>query len=319
MSNFIDEQVDNAKAIDGQQLAISTIDNNVAVSAGAGSGKTRVLVERFLHILEQGQANGKEVAPKEILAITFTRKAAGEMKERVRSKMNEKIATTNSEFWKKQLGELERAQITTIHGLCSRLLKENPVELGIDPAFNLAEEFEGAEFLQECLNDFVRHGLRVQNADLFTLTNAYGFQRTIDQLGSLVGSLEEIIAFGDLTKSYQENFANEPAAKARLCWMIEALTNNPDFKDSKSVIKLKENLSEVTEGILKEPSDFSAYNLYVSKISKPRNVNGEPLYEIKNLQAYLLKLDVDRASVPLVQAWQKVLQEPSVHKAKNSK
>ena len=193
MSNFIDEQVDNAKAIDGQQLAISTIDNNVAVSAGAGSGKTRVLVERFLHILEQGQANGKEVAPKEILAITFTRKAAGEMKERIRSKMNEKIATTNSEFWKKQLGELERAQITTIHGLCSRLLKENPVELGIDPAFNLAEEFEGAEFLQECLNDFVRQGLRAQNADLFTLTNAYGFKNTINQLESLVGSIDEII------------------------------------------------------------------------------------------------------------------------------
>ena len=111
MSNFTDQQLQ----------AITTIDNNVAVSAGAGSGKTRVLVERFLHILEQG----KNVSPKEILAITFTRKAAGEMKERVRISMEDRLAADVNGFWKNHLQELERAQITTIHGFCNRLLKEN--------------------------------------------------------------------------------------------------------------------------------------------------------------------------------------------------
>ena len=62
-----------------QQKAISTLDRNVSVSAGAGSGKTRVLVERFLKILQERKATAQE-----ILAITFTRKAAREMQERVR-------------------------------------------------------------------------------------------------------------------------------------------------------------------------------------------------------------------------------------------
>ena len=61
-----------------QQEAISTLDRNVSVSAGAGSGKTRVLVERFLKILQERKATAQE-----ILAITFTRKAAREMRERV--------------------------------------------------------------------------------------------------------------------------------------------------------------------------------------------------------------------------------------------
>ena len=86
MSNFTDQQLQ----------AITTIDNNVAVSAGAGSGKTRVLVERFLHILEQS----KNVSPKEILAITFTRKAAGEMKERVRTSMEDRLANDENGFWR---------------------------------------------------------------------------------------------------------------------------------------------------------------------------------------------------------------------------
>ena len=185
MSNFTDQQLQ----------AITTIDNNVAVSAGAGSGKTRVLVERFLHILEQG----KNVSPKEILAITFTRKAAGEMKERVRVSMEDRLADDVNGFWKNHLQELERAQITTIHGFCNRLLKENPVETGLDPAFKLAEEFEGEEYLQTCLLDFVRQGLKKQQQELIVLTNAYGINGTLNQLQSLVQEMDEIIAFGDLT------------------------------------------------------------------------------------------------------------------------
>ena len=169
MSNFTPQQLQ----------AITTINNNVSVSAGAGSGKTRVLVERFLHILEAGKEAKKPISAKEILAITFTRKAAGEMKERVRSSMEAKLAGDMDGFWKEQLVELERGQITTIHGFCNRLLKENPVELGLDPAFTLAEEFEAEEYLQNCLLDFVRQGLKQQRTELSLLTNAYGINGTI--------------------------------------------------------------------------------------------------------------------------------------------
>ena len=296
MSNFTDQQLQ----------AITTIDSNVAVSAGAGSGKTRVLVERFLHILEQG----KNVSPKEILAITFTRKAAGEMKERVRTSMEARLANDVNDFWKNHLKELERAQITTIHGFCNRLLKENPVETGLDPAFKLAEEFEGEEYLKACLLDFVRQGLKKQQADLVLLTNAYGINGTISQLQSLVQEMDEIIAFGDLTVAYQKILDEEPAAKARLCYLVEEFSKRDDLgktKTAEAVALLRENLHEVLDGIKQEPSDFTAYITYVQKIGSYKKIK-EQIDEIKNLYGSLLNLDADRAALPLVEAWQKVLQ-----------
>ncbi len=302
MSDFTSEQL----------AAITTIDNNVSVSAGAGSGKTRVLVERFLHILEQGNIKGKPVSPREILAITFTRKAAGEMKERVRKRITEKLTEAGDTFWKEVLDELERAQITTIHGFCSRLLKENPVELGLDPSFNLAEEFEGEEYLQECLLEFVRQGLRQQRPELIFLTNTYGVNSTISQLQSLLPQLDDIIAFGDLTKAYKDRIDAEPAGKARLCSLIEELANWDGLGKNKtavSVALLKENLTEVTEGILQEPSDFTAYNIYVGGIKNPAKAVKDLVVAIKELQQGLFNLNVDRAALPLVTAWQKVVQD----------
>ena len=108
-----------------QDQAIRCIEKNVVVSAGAGSGKTRVLVERFLYILEQGlQEAEKNVSPRTILAVTFTRKAATEMRDRIRRKLMEKIETEpdNAIFWRGQLKELSRASIGTIHSLCSGIL-----------------------------------------------------------------------------------------------------------------------------------------------------------------------------------------------------
>ena len=305
MSNFTPQQLQ----------AITTINNNVSVSAGAGSGKTRVLVERFLHILEVGKKAKKPISAKEILAITFTRKAVGEMKERVRSSMEAKLAGDIDGFWKEQLVELERGQITTIHGFCNRLLKENPVELGLDPAFTLAEEFEAEEYLQNCLLDFVRQGLKQQRTELSLLTNAYGINGTISQLQSLVGQMDEVLAFGDLTKSYQKILQDEPAAKARLCNLVAAFAHRDDLgknKTAEAVALLKENLQDIVSGIQKEPSDFTAYDTYLGKLRSTTKIKAQ-LEEIKSLKASLLNLDVDRAALPLVEAWQKVLQDFAVY------
>ena len=134
-----------------QKKAKVTIDRNVSVSAGAGSGKTRVLVERFLYILEQTRYDANPVIPEEILAITFTRKAAGEMKEKLYDDLRDMLASEideetgkkiDIEFWQQVMNSIEQAPITTIHGLCNRLLKENPVEAALDPGFQVAEEYE---------------------------------------------------------------------------------------------------------------------------------------------------------------------------------
>ncbi len=302
MSNFTPQQ----------EAAITTIDRNVAVSAGAGSGKTRVLVERFLHILREGLRTGKHVSAGEILAITFTRKAAGEMKERLFTSMRELLTQENEHeaFWKQQLVELERAQITTIHGFCNRVLKENPVEAALDPNFTLADEFAQTEYLQTSLRNFVRQALEKNDEAAQKLAEAYGVHGLLTQMESLVPQLEDILAFEDLLAPYYEFLTAEPAQKARLCSLIEELVARKGelgkTKQAQSVTLLEENLHEVLNGIKAEPTDFTAYNTYVGILTKTGKLK-DLIVELKDIQSGLLSLEVDKAALPLLEAWQKVL------------
>ncbi len=132
-----------------QQAAIGALDANVAVSAGAGAGKTRVLVERYLNILAHDKA-----ACDGILAITFTNKAAKEMKERIRKRASELAAAADGEDgrrWRAVLGELEYAPIGTFHSFCARVLRENPVEAALDPNFAVLDEAETALLTEKAL------------------------------------------------------------------------------------------------------------------------------------------------------------------------
>lgn len=118
-----------------QQDAITIIDRDLAVTAGAGSGKTRVLVERYLNLLNQG------IEIHEIAAITFTKKAAQEMKDRIRAAVPE------------QTEAVEGAQISTIHSLCQRIIEEHPLEARIDPRFRVGEEWETEALLLQVIEE----------------------------------------------------------------------------------------------------------------------------------------------------------------------
>jgi ATP-dependent exoDNAse (exonuclease V) beta subunit len=106
---------------------VSNLGRNVCVVAGPGSGKTRVLVEYFTRLVAQG------VPPSRILAITFTEKAANNVKERLAEAFEDDPALRR---------ELERAHVSTVHGFCARLLRENAVFAGIDPEFRVLDEQE---------------------------------------------------------------------------------------------------------------------------------------------------------------------------------
>lgn len=119
-----------------QQEAVSTRVPNVLVSAGAGSGKTRVLTQRYLDLLEH---DGLQV--EQILTLTFTRKAALEMRERISRALEAKGMVTHRRA-------ITRAPIGTIHSFCERVLREHALQAGIDPNFRLLDDAE-ARTLQE--------------------------------------------------------------------------------------------------------------------------------------------------------------------------
>lgn len=126
-----------------------------AVVAGAGSGKTATLTNRIVYALEHPAQSGVDDIG-QILAITYTSKAAGELKSRIRSALQE--AGLRDARLAEQALKVDGAWIGTIHGMCSRILKENAFSLGIDPAFGiLPEDVRGqlrAEAVEEVLTAY---------------------------------------------------------------------------------------------------------------------------------------------------------------------
>ena len=144
-----------------QTAAIETLKQHVSVTAGPGAGKTFVLVERYLHILRTNPRLNID----QIVAITFTNRAANEMRERLRKRLDEILEETSGDDrrrWMRYKRTLDGAIITTIHGFCSRLLREFPVEAHLDPQFVLLDEHQAAALLEhaveESLTEFINAG-----------------------------------------------------------------------------------------------------------------------------------------------------------------
>lgn len=203
-----------------QEESIKTLDKNLLVSAGAGSGKTRILVERFIHILETERA-----AVDEIVAITFTNKAADEMRERIRKTAGERISSAKNERdrkkWLAIKHEVEGARISTFHGFCSRLLRENPLEARVDPAFRVMDEVQMTLMLNAAVQDIIFKSLEEgheRTGDLIMRYGKDGLTRLIKQAYELVrGSGMSFDDCLQLTlKSLHESLGMIDSAKRRV-------------------------------------------------------------------------------------------------------
>ena len=156
-SPALPEETADARA---RRLAVDPT-RNVALEASAGTGKTRVLVDRYVRLLEAG------VAPRNILAITFTRKAAAEMRQRVMATLRQRhreggIAAAR---WREIRDAAGDIAISTIDAFCLSLLHEFPLEAGVDPGFDLADETETPRFVESSLDAALAIGRAVSLQD----------------------------------------------------------------------------------------------------------------------------------------------------------
>ena len=166
-----------------QAAAAYEIDKHVSVTAGPGSGKTTVLVERYVHILRE-----HNLSIDQIVAITFTNRAANEMHERLRGELNQMLRIANEDErrrWLNYKRTLDGAVITTIHGFCARLLREFPIEARVDPQFLLLDEHRAAMMLEliveEVLSEFISGG----HIEISRLTLGVGRSRLAAALAQL--------------------------------------------------------------------------------------------------------------------------------------
>jgi hypothetical protein len=166
-----------------RQFAIDP-SNNVVLEASAGTGKTSVLVGRYVNLLKRG------VDPSNILAITFTRKAAAEMRERILRELRESAARSEVDRaqWREIRDRLGDIAISTIDAFCLSLLREFPLEADLDPAFDMADETEVPRLIEESLDHALRRliGIARTDPDVALVFAQLGMARTREGLALLL-------------------------------------------------------------------------------------------------------------------------------------
>lgn len=235
------------------------LDTNLLVEAGAGSGKTTALVGRMAALVASGGATVDEIA-----AVTFTRKAAGELRERFQARLEADIAAADPDSetltrLRAGLDEIDRAFIGTIHAFCARLLRERPLEVGLDPAFEEIPVEERLSFRRRWWDAYLERRTREADPALGELAAA-GLRAA-----QLFGLFDRLVENPDVHFPADESVAPSAAEVTAVRAELDALTSlgmelMPDRQPTKgwdSTQKKLRTLSftrEVTGW--KEPADF---------------------------------------------------------------
>ncbi len=178
-----------------QQTKALDLNKHISLTANAGSGKTRVLVERYVEALKCG------VGVEEILCLTFTEKAALELKEKIGARIGSEIEAgedsneNHLKALKTARNKMLDANISTIHSFCAQVLREYPVEAGIDANFKVLEDFDSAALKEESCDRAIRDALAVErknHGDSYNLLVRLGYNKTLAILCELLDNREKI-------------------------------------------------------------------------------------------------------------------------------
>ena len=196
------------------QARAATYPDSVAVVAGAGTGKTHMLSHRFLFHLEQG------LDPLQIVAVTFTERAAAELRARIRALVARALPDRPE-----VPVALEAAQISTLHALAARVCRDHPEEAGVPPDFTVLDELEGQLWLAERLDE----ALAELPAEVFAELS-YGDVR--DALARMLGDpVEAQAALERPVDGWQHSVASARREA------LDELTGDPAWRDAAKVVR----------------------------------------------------------------------------------
>lgn len=203
-----------------QAAALETRAVSIALSAGAGCGKTYVLTKRFLaHVdpddsqIAAAMAAGKKKELAELpqlIAITFTERAAREMRERIRSETLKRLQAADeaaAPYWLSLFRSLDTARISTFHAFCASLLRSHAVEAGLDPSFAILEENTARTLASETAEDTLRETLSTNEPEILALASQYGIEGLLERATALAGEIR-----GQDAQAWLEHAPDEIAA-----------------------------------------------------------------------------------------------------------
>ncbi len=290
---------------------------NFCVSAGAGSGKTAVLVELYLRFLEETlKGEARDIPPTgeegtktrpcrvlDIVAITFTEKAAAEMKQRLREAIDQELRDSAARgdeaacrFWKEQKNDFSLAFISTFHSFCRRILREYPVEAGVDPTFSVLAEEDALALQREIVEAVVLEALDGAITDpdmpLGRLVRTFGlrgfafreglFERLLSVMNRIVNAgftIEEVVARHAAKPPPGGGATKEQLLTAFRSLVAALLEARDDPKGSKAIRKRIEPACACLERIeragltargVEEIRSFTARNWGTGRIGRAR-------------------------------------------------
>jgi ATP-dependent exoDNAse (exonuclease V) beta subunit len=219
---------------EARELIATALDTTLIVEAAAGTGKTTALVGRIVRIIAEGKADVGA-----IVAVTFTEKAAGELKLRLRERLDRaRVAAGHDAEQRKLLDQaltqLEEAHVGTIHAFCADLLRERPVEAGVDPLFEVLTEPASARLFDEAFGRWLQEALADPPEGVRRALRRSAFGGEDGPVDRLRKAAWELAQWRDFTAPWTRNpFDREAEIHALVSRLHEVaeLTRGPASKD----------------------------------------------------------------------------------------
>ena len=239
-----------------QKQVISLRNRNILVSAAAGSGKTAVLVERIISVVTD------PVHPVDIdrlLVVTFTRAAAGEMKERIGRALEKKLQEDpENEHLQKQGVLLNHAQISTIHGFCTYVIQNYFHRIDLDPGYRIADEGELKLLKGEILRDMLEFEYARSDQDFLEFSEAFAPGKSDKRIEDLILRVYDYAVSDPWPEGWLERCVNSYRAETeeelnQSCWMQELLA------EVKRLLKSAAEAAEQNIVLAEEPEGPSSY------------------------------------------------------------
>ncbi|MBO5889091.1 MAG: UvrD-helicase domain-containing protein [Clostridia bacterium] len=269
-----------------QNSAINHDKGNLIVSASAGSGKTHVIIERIIRLVRD-----KKVSVSKILAVTFTRLAAEEMKDKLKKALINEFNKTGDLYFKNKLSEVSVADISTIHSFLSNLLRTYFYAIDLDATFEVLDERRSNKIINKAIDELFEELYENSDSEFLQLLTYYSSKRKDKKLKEIIIKLYEfsrsedsLDALEEKSKNHFVNSCNNAISEEGNVEYIKTLSQN-GVETIKMLFNLTKKFEEKYTLLKQEENgiDFSDIEFLALKLFK----KAEILEEIKNKYEYI--------------------------------
>ena len=260
-----------------QEHAIFLRGNNIMVSAGAGAGKTRVLVSRMAELIMDKE---HPIEADRFLVMTFTNAAAAEMKERIGTELEERLEKDPDNLYlRKQIRKIRQADISTIHSFCNHLIRTHYNELAIDPSFRIGEEGELFLLRQQAVEQVLEEAYASGRESFLQFVEAYAPGKNDTVLEEMIEDLYHFSRSFPNADGWFEKTGKEAAILAgKDGWDTSAAVTLLLSKAQKESLQIQEELYQLLESVTEDsPEKYTGLlqeiKEYIDSLTQAKDYN----------------------------------------------